>query len=522
MQRGKPTGNKFILREADVREKILSGLDKISLPVIETIGPLGKNVLYEDSMGNLIFTNDGVTIAREISLEDPVENAVVEVIKDASRRTNQEAGDATSTTILFARTLILRALELRKKGIGQKAIRDMFDGVASKILARLEKMKREVKTPKTTYEVAHISANNDPEIAKYVAETIETAGLDGMIFLDLSQDENTSIEKQSGFRSPNGMMYQNLYNDISRPIATYDSIPVIIFDKQLYYADEAEHIIRTATELGIKRLCIVAKDFVGDATNTFIANHSQGVIKLVLTKIDDATQMEDLAVYLGGSVVSEAAGRRVDSIGMLDFMEADNVFADPTKVLIKSSRKNKQLTRRIEGIKEELKKDKDNQKLKDRLASLTNGVVNLKIGGRTQSESREKLFRYEDAINAVRAAQRNGYLVGGGLSMFNAFRSSDYKTRDEMMTAWLLCKASVERIAENSNIDLDDSELSDEIGLNALNGKYENLLKAGVVEPYKAVEMAIKNAVSVANIITGIGTFVLVQYEDNKNKDVSA
>jgi chaperonin GroEL len=513
MRKGSPTGNKFIFREQDVRDKVMSGLDKISLPVIETIGPQGKNVLFENNAGVVTLTNDGVTIAREISVQDPVENAVIEIIKDASKRTNQEAGDATSTTILYARTLVQRAQELRRKGLSHKAITTLFNTVADKLVSRLAKLKRVVKDKDTSYEVAFISANNDAEVAKNVAETIETAGLDGMIFLDFSQDEHTIIDKQSGFRVPNGMIYQNLYADVSRPVAQYEKMPVIIFDKQLYYADDAEHILRVATELGYKTVCVVAKNFVGDAPNTFVANHAQGTIKVVLTKIEDDVQLEDLAVYLGGHVVSESAGRRVDSIGPLDFVVAESVYADPQKVLIKNMDESKELKARVSGIKDELKKDKENKTFKDRLASLTNGIVNLKIGGRTHSEAREKVYRYEDAINAVRAAQRDGFLVGGGLSIYNAFVESDYKGRDELETARLLARASLERLAENSAIDLDYSQISGEVGLNALTGKYENLLKAGVIEPYKATEMAIKNAVSVANILASIGTFVLTEYE---------
>jgi len=514
MSKKELTGNKQIHREIDVRVKVLSGVDRIAMPVIETIGPRGKNVLYEDAMGNMSLTNDGVTIAREINVEDPIENAVIEMIKEGSKRTNQEAGDATSTTILYTQVLVHRLFELKKKGLNHRAITDMMNRVADKLLKRLTAQKKEVKTNKTLYEVAKISANNDDEIAKIVAETIETAGLDGMIFLDYSKDADTHLDKQSGFKISSGMSFQNLYTSADRPAALYNNMPVLIFDKQLYHADEAEHILRVAKDAGFDKLCIIAKDFVGDAPNTFIVNHSSGIIKLVLVKVPSDTELGDLAVYLNGHVISEAEGRRVDSLVKADFMYAESVFADPQKVLVKNPKVNSKLTKRIAGIKVELKKDKDNPELKNRLASLTSGIVYIYVGGRTQVEAKEKLFRYEDAISAVRAAKRNGYLVGGGLSILNAFVEKDYSSKDEMETARILSMASIERIAENAQIALEHSKLTSKVGLNALTGKYEDLLLAGIVEPFKAVEMSIKNSVSVACMVTSIGTFILNNHED--------
>ena len=489
------------------------------MPVIQTISPQGKNVLIQTDNGDFKLTNDGVTIANSIDVEDQVESAVITQVKEAARSTNLIAGDGTSTTILFARTLILRALELKKKGYTQKQIRDMFEGVSNKLLKNLESLKREVKDEKTLKEVAAISANNDTEVAKFVVDTIETAGLDGLVVLDLSGDETTRVEKQPGFRIPSGMIYENLYPDKSRPQVAYKDIPVIMFDKSLYYSDEAEHIIRVAKDLGYDQLVIVAKDFVGESPNTLISNHVHGIVKLVLIKISDSTVMEDVAVYIGGNIVSESGGRRVDSINLKDFAKVSSILCDPEKILINSGRENKVLKSRIAELKKDLDKDKNNEKIKQRIASLTNGLVTIKVGGRTATEARERAYRFEDAINAVRASQRWGYLIGGGVSIYNSFTPNDYSTRDERDTARLLATASISQIAENSQLDLDYDKITKSIGLNSLTGKYEDLLKAGVVEPYKVTEMAIKNAVSVSNTLTSIGTYVVVDYKDIDNDD---
>ena len=513
------TANKLIYREEAVHDRVLAGLDKISLPIIQTIGPMGKNVLYQDAFGHYTLTNDGVTIAKEIDVDDQIEGAVIEIVKGASKKTNAEAGDGTSTTVLLARALTLKALALKKKGLSQRAVRDMLERVVDRFLGRLSEQKREVKDKNTELQIAKISANNDADIAGFAVDAVAQAGLDGMIFIDVNNDEKTIIDIQDGFRVPAGMIYQNLYNDVSRPVATYENIPVLIFDKAIYYAEEAEHILRTAVDLGHKKLVIVAKDFIGDAPNTFVANHAKGIIHLVLIKVGDDTQLQDLAVYIDGGVVAEAEGRRVDSLMMNDFTTIASVYADPQKCLIKTAKTSKSLKKRIAGLREELVKDRDNQKLKDRIASLTNGIVTIKVGGRTQVEVREKMFRYEDAISAVRASKRDGFLIGGGLGLYNAYRPKDYKGRDENDIALIISRASVDQLAENSNIELDYDRLTKDVGLNALTGQYENLLKAGVVEPFRATELALKNATSVANTITSVGTYVVQDYENREEGD---
>lgn len=484
--------------------------------MIQTISPQGKNVLLQTDNGEFKLTNDGVTIANSIDVEDQVESAIINIIKEAAKATNMVAGDGTSTTILFSRVLVRRALELKKKGYTQKQIRDMFDEVSSKLLERLTNLKKEVTNDKTLREVATISANNDPQIASFVVDTINTAGLDGLVVLDLSGDEKTYLDKQPGFMIPHGMIYESLYTDKSRPQAAYKDIPVLMLDKALYYADEAEHIIRVAKDLGYEQLVIIAKDFLGDAPNTLIGNHMHGIIKLVLVKISDPTTLQDLAVYIGGDVVSEPGGRRIDSINLKDFTRISSIFCDPTKILVNTEKESKTLKARVVELKKDYEKDKDNEGLKKRIASLTNGLVTIKVGGTTLIEARERAYRYEDAINAVRSAKRWGYLVGGGVSLYNSFKPGDFSTRDSKETGRILACSSLEQIADNSQLELDYDKISDTIGLNSLTGKYENLLKSGVVEPFKVTEMAIKNAVSVANTITSIGTLIVNDYNNEE------
>lgn len=518
MKENSKTSNRLIHREADVKSKVLSGLDKISLPVIETISPMGKNVLIQRE-GGYELTNDGVTIARSIEVEDQIESAVIELIKDAATRTNSEAGDGTSTTILFSRTVIKKVLELQKKGLSQRDIRGIFNKVQGKILARLEKMKRDVKDDKALLEIATISANNDKDIAVGVVEVVKNAGLDGQVILEPNNGESTVIERQAGYRIQPGMQYQHLYDDVAKPQALYKEMLAIILDKTLYYGEECEHIMRVAKESGYGELLVIAKDFQGDSPNTFITNHANGRIKVVLAKLADDTLLGDIAVYLDGKIVSEASGKRVEDITIEDYVVVDSVMADPLKILIKSKEETKKLKERVKWIKSELEKDKENRALKSRLASLTSGIVTAKIGGRTPIEIREKIYRYEDAINAVRSAKKWGYLIGGGLSMLKAYNATDYSSREEKEVALAITSASLNQIAENSMVDIDFDKVSGEVGYNSATGKYENLLKAGVIEPYKATEMAVKNSISVADILTSIGTYIVYDYGTSEDDE---
>jgi chaperonin GroEL len=385
----------------------------------------------------------------------------------------------------------------------------------------LDKIKRTVTDDKVKLEVATISANNDSGVANIVVDAIGTAGLDGMVFLETSQDEKTTIEKQVGFRITPGMLYQNLYSDTSRPIMSYADIPVIMLDKKLYYAEEAEHILRVAMDVGFTSILIVAKDFIGDAPNTFIANHVKGTIQVAMAKVEDDITMDDLAVYLGGTIVSESGGRRVDSISKDDFVRSSRISLDPQKILITNDNPTKELDKRVKWLRSELEKNKEDGIMKRRIASLTNGIVTIKVGGRNAQEAREKAYRVEDAVNATRAAMRDGYLVGGGIALLQAFNSSDYKTDEELEVATVISKASINRIAKNAQIKIDWDRIDPKknIGLNALTGEYEDLLLAGVVEPYKVTELALQNAISVAQMLTSIGTYILNDYERNDDKD---
>ncbi len=518
--------DKQIFKYKDIRDKILLGLETISAPVSSTLSPKGSNVLFENQYGDFIMTNDGITIAKEISVKDRLVNSVVEIVKGASLKTNSEAGDGTTTTVILTNVLSREALKLIEEGHSWIDVRNELNNLGSSLMKRIDSMKIDIKTDSDLRNVAMISANNDNDIAGNVLEVIKTAGEDGLVFIEPHSKSKTELIKDLGFMIKNGILFQELLFD-SRPIVKLDGVNVLITDKRIYYPEEAEAILRVAIESGWESVAIVARDFIGESVPVFVANHKKN-IKVVLIKDPKATEtsnesLEDLALYLGGKVITERTGNLVNNISSKDFIYVNSVYQDPQKTLITPKISNsKQLRERVNYIKEELSKDKENKNLKERLSSLTTGVVTVKVGGATGLELREKMFRYEDAINATRAAKRFGYLVGGGLSLLNAYNEKDYPKISQLAKKYT--EAVTRQIAHNCGKHEDTvvetiHSGKKNYGYNALTDKYEDLLSAGVVDAYLVIKMAIENSISATNSLISINYYIInEQQEDEKSK----
>lgn len=522
-------------RLAEVREKIFTAVDNIADPIRQTLSPRGGNVVYEDSRGQINITNDGVTIIKNLAFEDPFESAILEIVRHASLKTNGEAGDATSTTVLLSSILIKEGLRLIESGRNGMDLKKEYESFAEKMILKLRKNAKKIKDDKDLFYIAHISANNDKEIAENVVKTIKIAGEDGMVFIEPSNTAETDIIEDTGFNIKQGMFVPEL---ATRGFsATYMNVPVLVTDKKLYYAQEAETILNTCLKNGYREVVVIAQDFIGEALPFFVANHTKGNIRVLLVKEPNIAKnagvvLEDLAVYLGGSVVSEKSGKIVDTLKMENFVMAKRVISDGAKTIISRDKDepNDKLEKRISAIRKEIKKygSSDKQEavdLKERIASLTNGMVTIKVGGHTIPVVNEKIFRYEDAVNATRVALKHGYLVGGGLAMLQAFLECGFEKHDKELGKVYrkVAEANIRQIAINCG--LSDDLVIDNImqmrpenpnmGFNALTGYYDDLLENGVVDPLLAEEMAIRNAADVAGIIVSSGYFIVNKPEDD-------
>lgn len=526
---------KQVYKYSEIHDKILTAVGIIADPIRETMSPKGRNVLFENDKGAIISTNDGATLAKYISVSDPVLNAIIEVIKGASLKSNSEVGDGTSTTILLSSILIREGLKLIEDGHNAMDIKRELDSFSVKLIDKLKKEAITIKNDNDLFNIATISANNDKSIAKDTVKAIKTAGLDGMIFIEPNTNQDTEIIEDIGFYINSGMFDKDLKTEQNKLTAIHLDVPVLITDKRLYYKEEVQTILSTLVQQGYKSVVVVAKDFIGESLNEFAINHRNNIIKCLLVKApmgsNNDNLLDDLAVYLGGKVVSEKAGKLVNNLSIKDFCFASRAFSDMTKTLITPKVLNNKLkTDRIKVLKKELEKDKDNEELKTRISALTNGMVTIKIGGRTPIEVNERIFRFEDAINATRAAMRDGYLIGGGLSILKAYNSikKDIITKTpEFGTMFKkYAEGNMRQIIENCGKHVEtimsDIEICTELnmknaGYNALNDNVEDLLMAGVVDPYKVTENAILNSISVASQILSSG-WLIINEVDKEDK----
>lgn len=517
---------KEIYKYSDVQEKILQAIDMIADPVRQTLSPKGSNVIFEDDRGNINQTNDGVTIARSIVVEDPVQNAIISILKHSSAKTNSEAGDGTTTTLLLSQRLIKEGFKLIDNGMNPMVLKKKLETMGSTLIKSLSKQIIKIKNDDDLMNIAIISANNDKDIAKNVVEVIKFAGEDGMIFIEPNNDVETKIEKEPGFKLDSGMLSPDLRTNPSSFTATYKKVPVLITDKRLYYSEEAEHILQTVLKAGYKEVVVIARDFIGQAPGMFIGTHQKGTVKCLLVKDNRVTEnnsetLDDLATYLGGTVIKEKRGSLVNKITIKDFCIAEQVFSDQLKTIITPIIENKKGVHDIvTSLKEELKKDKENAEIKRRIACLTSGTTKVKVGGATPIEISEKIYRYEDAINATRTANKYGYIVGGGIALLKTFNPKDYDEDIRNLTK-KYTEASIRQIAENCGKHEDhviETVMGGDknYGYNALTDTYEDILVAGVVDPYKVTEMAILNSVSVANIILSSKYLIVNKIETNE------
>lgn len=526
--------NKLVYTSKEVEDKILEGVRLITDPIKQTMSPMGGNVLYEDGKGKQNHTNDGVTIAKNIYVKDPIVNQTIDVIRDASLQTNKEAGDGTSSTVLLSSVLIEDGIKLIRNGWNPVNIKREYEKFGEMLIKEIKKSAVEVNTEDDILKLARVSTSNDEEIAKNTARIIEVAGKEGQVMLNGGYSEETELIEDVGFILKNGVFTPELVSEKNRFSVQYNDTLVLVTDKRLYYQAEAEEILNTARMSGYKDIVIIAADFIGEALPTFTENHRQGVMNILLVKETDTELLSDLAVYLGGEVISDKSGS-LDNLSIGDYMVAKMIFADPKKTIISRDKDevNPALNQLIKAIKKEMKKvgnksSAEYLKFESRLASLTRGMVTVKVGGRTPIEIQEKVFRYEDAINAVRVAMIDGYVVGGGLSLVNALKNINIKKFDSEMQRVFerFTTAIFRQISNNCGINPDvnmskleaiQAENGSEWGYNAVTGEMSNLLEDGVIEPFTVSKQSINNAISVANIILTSQYRIVNDIEEDNN-----
>lgn len=493
-------------------ELIKRAVNRIAEPVIQTLTPLGNNVMFEKDFYSII-TNDGATIAKLIDSEDPTEDAIIQMVKYGALATNQMAGDGTSTTILLTKKLVDMGIEQIESGVKPMILKKNYTELKTKILEASLPLKTDVSHD-NWINIALISSGGDEEVATNVVATIETSGLDGMVFLNESKNSTTKITRDSGYNLEQPMFDPVLGNQaVGR--ADYTKPSIFITDKKMYHIEECKEILETAYKVGVKEIVVVARDFLGESAGFFISNHMDDKVplKVLLIKYptpdNDFTPLHDLATYLGANLVSEKMGSLKGKLTADHYCLASRVYsAGPKTIFVTDNNVNPELTFLVEDVRQKKENNPEDTVTAKRLASLTAGTVNIEVGAPTGPELRELIYRYEDAINATRAAIRSGYVTGGGLTLYNSTRTLDEFAKE-------FGTASIKQIAINSGIDFNEPKYGGQMGYNAKTCLYSDLKVDGIIEPYDVFKHSVTNAFSIAIAILTSGYFIT----NSRNKD---
>ncbi len=501
------------------RRKLLAGVDKLADTVKITLGPKGRNVLIERTYGSPLITNDGVSIAREIDLEDQVENMGAQLVKEVATKTNDVAGDGTTTATLLAQAIIREGFKNVTAGANPMVLKR---GIAEAVEAAVDYLKGEAKSvndKESIAQVASVSAN-DTEIGEMIAEAMEKVGKDGVITVEESKTLGTTLEVVEGMQFDRGYLSPYMANN-EKMEAVMSKPYILLTDKKLSNIQDIIPLLEGIMKAG-RSLLIVAEDVDGEALATLVLNKLRGTLDVVAVKAPGfgdrrKAMMEDIAVLTGGVVISEELGYELKeaTIDMLGQAETVKVNKDNTVIVGGAGRKD-ELEARIAQIKaslEETTSEFDKEKLQERLAKLSGGVAVINAGAASETELKEKKLRLEDALNATKAAVEEGIVAGGGVSLIRAIEAVKAyadKQEGDMKTGAKIVERALEepvrQIAENAGFDgavvvAKVKEEKGDVGFNAANEKYEDMIKAGIVDPVKVTRSALQNAGSVAGML---------------------
>ncbi len=511
---------KQILFDEKARQSLLRGVNKLANVVKVTLGPKGRNVALDKGFGSPMITNDGVTVAKEIELEDKFENVGAQLLQEVATKTNDVAGDGTTTATILAQSIITEGLKNVTAGTNPMVIKKGIEKGVNAIIKELkEKISKPVSNQEEIEQVASISAN-DKEIGKVIAEAMEKVGKDGVITVEEGQSFTIEKEIVEGMQFDKGYVSPYMITDSEKMQAEFNNVSILITDKKISSISEILPLLEKMAQSGKKDLVIIADEVDGEALATLVVNKLRGAFNTLAIKapgFGDRRKeiLEDIAILIGGKVISEEIGLKLENTEIEMLGEARKVIStkDNTTV-IEGKGDKKKIDNRIAQIRKELEKatsDFDKEKLKERLAKLSGGVAVLKVGAVTETEQKEKQHRVEDALEATKAAVEEGIVVGGGVALLKCISVLNIIKVDgeEKIGINILRKAleaPLRQIAKNAGKD--DSIVAEEVkklkgnmGYNALTDKYEDLIQAGIIDPTKVTRSALQNAASIASML---------------------
>jgi chaperonin GroEL len=520
---------KMLLYDEEARKALELGANKLADAVRVTLGPRGRNVVLDKKFGSPTITNDGVTIAKEIELDDPFQNMGAQLLREVASKTNDIAGDGTTTATVLAQAMIKEGMKNVTGGANPLFIKRGIEKAVEKAVEEIKKLAKPVEKKQVIAEVAAIAANNDAEIGNLIAEAMEKVGKDGVITVEESKTMATSLEHVEGMQFDKGYISPYFITDSEKMIAELKEPYILISEKKISAIADMLPILEKVVQVQ-KPLVIIAEDVEGEALATLVVNKLRGTFQTVALKApgfgDRRKEMlKDIATLTGGQVITEELGIKLDkvTIDMLGRANIVKVTKDDTTI-VEGRGKEKEIKGRIEQIRrqiEETDSDFDKEKLQERLAKLVGGVAVIKVGAATETELKEKKHRMEDALSATRAAVEEGIVAGGGVTFINILHHLEkmkHANNDEKIGADIVRKALEEplkQIANNAGQEgsvvvekIKTAEKPYGYGYDALRGEYTDMFKAGVVDPVKVTRSALQNAASIAAMMLTTETLV--------------
>jgi chaperonin GroEL len=513
---------KDIVYREDARSAILRGVNALADAVKVTLGPKGRNVILDKKFGSPTITKDGVTVAKEIDLKDPMENLGARMVREVASKTSDVAGDGTTTATVLAQGLYREGIKNVTAGINPMELKKGIDRAVQVVVEELKKLSKPVRG-KMIAQVGAISANNDEEIGSIIAEAMEKVGKDGVITVEESKTMDTVLEVVEGMRFDRGYLSPYFVTDPERMEVVLENPFILIHEKKISNMKDLLPILEKIAQQGAP-LVIIAEEVEGEALATLVVNKLRGTLKVAAVKAPGygdrrKAMLEDIAILTGGKAITEDLGIKLENVKLEDLGRAKKITIDKENTtIIEGAGKPKDIEGRVKQIRaqvEETTSDYDREKLQERLAKLVGGVAVIKVGAATESEMKEKKARVEDAMHATKAAVEEGIVPGGGVALLRAIPALDKLAKsselshDAQIGAQIVRRAAEEPLrwiaqnaGEEGNIVVAKvKELDSEVGYNALTGKFENLIEAGVIDPTKVVRSAIQNAASIASLM---------------------
>jgi chaperonin GroEL len=533
------TAKQLVFSE-DARRKLKRGIDTVATAVSTTLGPKGRNVAIDKKFGAPTITHDGVTVAKEIELDDPYENMGAQLFKEAAIKTNDIAGDGTTTATVLAQHMVHEGLKNVAAGANPMLLKQGIEAGTQALADKIRSMAISIDSFDEIASVASISAQ-DPEIGKLIATVMDKVGKDGVITVEESKGLEFETEYVEGMQFDRGYISPYFITDPEAMEAVIEDAFILIHDKKISSAQDIIPILEKLVQIGKKNLVVIAEDVDGEALATLVLNKLRGMINALAIKAPGfgdrrKAMLQDIAVLTGGEVITEEMGRKLDSVQISDLGRAGKVVAtkDDTTV-IDGKGDEKLIAGRVEQIKVEIDRstsDYDKEKLQERLAKLAGGVAVIRVGAATEVELKEKKHRVEDALSATRAAVEEGIVPGGGVALLNALPALDevkVGAGDPTTGVHILriaLEAPMRKIAENAGMNgdviiqnvrrLQEEKGDPQLGYNVMTGEYPNMVKAGIIDPAKVTRGALENAASIAAMILTTEALVTDIPEDKK------